>query len=143
MGEGRSEPIASLLPSLRDRRCRSPGSACRPVVDHRALLLFMFRPFMFRHGLRSGETCLQKWDAIMADTGTVSITRLKRGVSGVHRLQADELDTLVQLWTRYAESVHVFAGERGRGLTPGAMVSDRPTAIAKIVQRSGALAELL
>ena len=76
---------------------------------------------MFCHRLRSGEACLQK------------------------------LDTLVQLWTRYAESVHVFAGERGRGLTPGAMVSDRPTgrawatptAIAKIVQRSGALAELL
>jgi integrase len=89
---------------------------------------------MFRHGLRAGEACLLKWDAIMFDERSIAITRLKGSNSGVHRLQPDEIEALQDLRERYPGSYHLFVNERGEGLTTGA--------IAKIVERAGELAEL-
>jgi type 1 fimbriae regulatory protein FimB/type 1 fimbriae regulatory protein FimE len=89
---------------------------------------------MFRHGLRAGEACLLKWDAIMFDTGTISIARLKGSMSGVHRLQENELEALTQLKQDSPSSYAVFANERGSQLTTAA--------IAKIVERAGELADL-
>src|SRR3712207_5895051 len=52
---------------------------------------------LFRHGLRAGEACLLRWDAIDLKAGTIYITRLKRGNSGNHPLQPDEVERLTQL----------------------------------------------
>jgi type 1 fimbriae regulatory protein FimB len=99
-----------------------------PLRDRTLLLL------MFRHGLRAGEAHLLKWDAVMVAARSISITRLKGSMSGVHRLQADELEALVELRSQCPDSTHVFMGERHKPLTTGA--------IAKIMKRAGALAEL-
>ena len=118
-----------LTPAEVQRLITAAGERGRHRLRDLTLLLLMFR-----HGLRSGEVCLLKWDAIMADMHAISITRLKRGITGVHRLQPDALAALAQLRGRYPDSVYVFTGERGSGLTPGA--------IAKIVQSAGVEAEL-
>jgi type 1 fimbriae regulatory protein FimB len=99
-----------------------------PLRDSTLLLI------MFRHGLRPGEAHLLKWDAVMVAARSISITRLKGSMSGVHRLQADELEALVELRAQFPDSTHVFMGERHQPLTTGA--------IAKIMKRAGELAEL-
>lgn len=98
-----------------------------PLRDKTLLLL------MFRHGLRAGEACLLKWDAVMFDERAIAITRLKGSNSGVHRLQQDELDILKELKAT-SDSFQVFVGERGKGLTT--------SGIAKIIERCGEVAEL-
>lgn len=97
-----------------------------PIRD-RALLLLMFR-----HGLRAGEVCLLRWDAIDLQAGTIYITRLKRGNSGNHPLQPDEVELLAELKAK-SQGNHVFVGERGDPLTT--------MAIGKLVERTGKLAE--
>ncbi len=89
---------------------------------------------MYRHGLRVGEACLLKWDAIMFDQVAIAITRLKCSTSGVHRLQADELALLKELKEKSNGSFHLFNGERGKPLSEDA--------IAKLIARCGELAEL-
>ncbi len=89
---------------------------------------------MYRHGLRVGEACLLKWDAIMFDQAAIAITRLKGSTSGVHRLQADELALLKELKEQSNGSFHLFNGERGNPLSEDA--------IAKMIARCGELAEL-
>ncbi|MBW4523391.1 MAG: tyrosine-type recombinase/integrase [Scytolyngbya sp. HA4215-MV1] len=93
----------------------------------KALLLLMFR-----HGLRVGEACLLRWDAIDLKAGTIFVTRLKRGNSGNHFLQSDEVELLAEL-KGDRQSGHVFIGERGNPLTT--------MAIGKIVDRTGNFAE--
>ena len=97
-------------------------------LRQRTLLLLMFR-----HGLRVGEACALKWDAVLFDMRSLNITRLKHGLSGVHRLQPDELQALEQL-QQQSERGHVFVGERGQPLTTGA--------IAKIIKRAADQIEL-
>jgi integrase len=118
-----------LTPAEVHRLIEAAGNRGRHPLRDRALLLLMFR-----HGLRAGEACRLKWDAVMVDARTISITRLKRGQDGVHRLQADEIQALTQLRQHYADSFQVFVNERRMQLTTGA--------IAKIIDRAGELAEL-
>jgi integrase len=118
-----------LTPTEVHRLIEAAGLRGRHPLRDRTLLLLMFR-----HGLRAGEACLLKWDAIMFDERSIAIARLKGSNSGVHRLQADEVEALQDLKERYPSSYHLFVNERGEGLTTGA--------IAKIVERAGDLAEL-
>ena len=118
-----------LTPAEVQRLIEAAGTRGRHPLRDRTLLLLMFR-----HGLRAGEACRLKWDAIMLDARAISITRLKRGQSGIHPLQTNEIEALTQLRQRYADSFQVFVNERGSQLTTGA--------IAKIVDRAGDLAEL-
>lgn len=99
-----------------------------PVRDRTLLLL------MFRHGLRAGEACLLKWDAIMLQEKAIAITRLKGSASGVHRLQSDEIEALQELRQRYPDGYYLFVNERGERMTTDA--------IDKIIKRAGELAEL-
>lgn len=99
-----------------------------PIRDRTLLLL------MFRHGLRAGEACLLKWDAVMLKEKAIAITRLKGSTSGVHRLQSDEIEALQDLRERYPGGYYLFVNERGESLTTGA--------IDKIIKRAGELAEL-
>ncbi|MFM7424630.1 MAG: tyrosine-type recombinase/integrase [Elainella sp.] len=117
-----------LTPAEVSRLIDAAGQRGRHRLRDRAILLMMFR-----HGLRAGEACLLRWDGIMFDAGTVAITRLKGSQSGVHRLQADELDLLHQLKAG-RRGFWVFAGERGDKLTPNA--------IRKVVDRAGETADL-
>ena len=105
------------------------GERGRHRLRDRTLLLMMFR-----HGLRAGEASLLKWDAVMFDERNVSITRLKGSESGIHRLQTDEIEALLQLKEQYPGNYHLFVGERDKKLTTGA--------IAKIMMRAGELANL-
>jgi len=111
------------------RLIESAGDRGRHRLRDRTLLLLMFR-----HGLRAGEAVALRWDAIMFDAGAISIRRLKRGESGVHRLQEDELKALEQVKERYPESLYVFVSERGAKLSTDA--------VAKIVGRAGQVAKL-
>ncbi|MBD2121368.1 tyrosine-type recombinase/integrase [Trichocoleus sp. FACHB-262] len=118
-----------LTPREVQRLLEAAGQRGRHPLRDRTLLLLMFR-----HGLRVGEACLLKWDAVMLEERCIAITRLKGSNSGVHRLQPDELEALVLLRERYSGSYALFVNERGARLTTGA--------IAKIMKRSGELADL-
>ena len=85
---------------------------------------------MFRHGLRAGEACRLKWDAIMFERRIIYINRLKGSLSGNHPLQSDEIEGLKILRERYKDQggYYVFVNERGKSLTVAA--------IQKIVSRA-------
>ncbi|MEA5516762.1 tyrosine-type recombinase/integrase [Nodularia sp. UHCC 0506] len=91
---------------------------------------------MFRHGLRAGEACRLKWDAIMFERRIIYINRLKGSLSGNHPLQSDEIEGLKILRERYKDQggYYVFVNERGKSLTVAA--------IQKIVSRAADAAEL-
>lgn len=118
-----------LTPSEAYRLIRIAGERGRHRLRDRTLLLLMFR-----HGLRVSEVCLLKWDAVMVDEKKIVITRLKGSDSGIHRLQPDELEALLQLKEQNFGHSYVFVGEHGKNLTTGA--------IAKMMMRTGRLAEL-
>lgn len=118
-----------LTPREVQRLLEAAGQRGRHPLRDRTLLLLMFR-----HGLRVGEACLLKWDAVMLEERCIAITRLKGSSSGVHRLQPDELEALVLLRDRYSGSYALFVNERGTKLTTGA--------ISKMMKRSGELADL-
>jgi integrase len=118
-----------LTPIEVHRLIDAAGQRGRHPLRDRTLLLLMFR-----HGLRAGEVCLLKWDAIMFDIRSISISRLKGSVSSSHRLQEDEMESLMLLKQRYSNRFQVFVNERGEQLTTGA--------IAKIIERSAALLDL-
>lgn len=98
-----------------------------PVRDRCLLLL------MFRHGLRASEAASLRWDAVMMAEREISITRCKGSQSGVHPLQADELEALQAVRAAYP-GLYLFANERGDKLSTDA--------IAKIMTRAAELAEL-
>ncbi len=118
-----------LTPKEVYRLIEAAGERGRHRLRDRTLLLFMFR-----HGLRAGEVCLLKWDAVMFDEKAIAITRLKNGMSGMHRLQPDELDALSQLRQEQPKGYFVFSNERGEQMTTGA--------IAKIMRRARELVDL-
>lgn len=118
-----------LTPDEVSRLIETAGTVGRHPDRDRTLLLLMFR-----HGLRVGEAARLKWDAIMLDNQTISINRLKSSISGVHRLQPDEIEALKELRQIYPDSPLVLQNERG-----GELHHD---AIARIVRRAGELAEI-
>lgn len=81
-----------LTPAEVKRLIEAAGERGRYRLRDRTLLLMLFR-----HGLRAGEACLLRWDAVMFDARTINITRLKKSESGIHRLQEDEIQALWEL----------------------------------------------
>lgn len=118
-----------LTPEEVHRLIEAAGERGRHKQRDRTLLLLMFR-----HGLRVGEACLLKWDAVMLDEKSIAITRLKKSIGGMHRLQVDEVEALKRLRQHYPDGYYLFQNERGEMLTTGA--------IDKIIKRAGELAEL-
>lgn len=118
-----------LTPDEVTRLIEAAGLRGRHPIRDQALLLLIFR-----HGLRAGEAVRLKWDAIMLESRSIQIQRLKGSISGAHPLQPDEVELLQMLRQRYPNGHFLFCNERGVHLSPGA--------ISKIIERAGNLAEL-
>ena len=96
-------------------------------VRNHALILMMFR-----HGLRAGEVGELRWDAVLWGEKRINITRIKRGIDGVHNLEDDEIEVLKQL-KKESKSSYIFASERGVPLSNAA--------VAQMVKRIGKIAD--
>ncbi len=90
---------------------------------------------MFRHGLRAGEACMLRWDAVSFSDKTIFINRLKNSLSGNHPLLDDEIEILLRLRELYKpKSFNIFVGERGKSMTT--------EGVGKVISRLGAIANL-
>lgn len=101
------EEVLQLLEAARYRT--------RYPIRNQLLILLMFR-----HGLRAGEAALLKWESIRLEPRTIYIRRLKRGRSGVHGLQPDEVDLLQRLQEINPQR-HLFVGERAEPMEESAI----------------------
>ncbi len=88
----------------------SLGKSRQPDRDYALVLM------LFRHGLRANEASNLKWDAISFDDRSIWITRSKKGISGSHDLQADEIEALEAVRKRFPNGAYVFQSERGSRL---------------------------
>lgn len=100
-----------------------------PVRDKVLLLM------MFRHGLRVSEATSLRWDAVMFNQKTISVTRLKGSNSGTHPLEPDELEALQDLKSEGYPGLYLFVGERDSQPL-------KRDAVARIINSCAALAEL-
>jgi integrase len=67
----------------------------------------------YRHGLRAGEACGLKWEAIDFGRATLHVNRAKGGDPSVHPISETELRALRRLKRESPESPFVFVSERG------------------------------
>lgn len=86
------------------------------------------------HALRAGEMVRLEWTDIDLEGKTISIERIKGGVSGVHSLSLFEISQLEELKRQSPRSKYLFCSERGGPLTSRAVHS--------IVSRAGTIADL-
>jgi integrase len=87
----------------------------------------------YRHGLRASELVSLQWTQLDLKGATITIPRLKGGVSTQHPLRAVELRLLGKLRRQYPESRYVLMTERG---TPWSTANFR-----KILQRLATVAK--
>lgn len=87
-----------------------------------------------RHGLRVSEAIALRWDAVDFKTGTIAITRLKKGTPSTHYLKGQEMRSLRDLRRDWPDSPFLFASERG-----GPMTADN---VRKLVAKAGRDAKL-
>jgi type 1 fimbriae regulatory protein FimB/type 1 fimbriae regulatory protein FimE len=99
-----------------------------PLRDSTLILL------AYRHGLRVSELVALRWEQIDFAGGTISINRLKHGVSSTHPLRGLELRALRKLQREYPDSPYLFVSERGAAMAAATA--------RNIVERSGKLAGL-
>ncbi len=118
-----------LTPTEAGKLIDAAGNRGRHRLRDRALLLLMYR-----HGLRVSEAANLKWDCVLLDDGRIQVNRLKGSNSGVHPLQADEIELLRQVREAYPDSPYVFVNERGNALTRAA--------IGKLIERCAEMAGL-
>jgi len=89
---------------------------------------------MERHGLRVSEAIALRWDAVDLKTGTIAITRLKKGTPSTHYLKGPEMRALRDLRRDWPDSPFLFCSERG-----GPMTADN---VRKLVAKAGRDAKL-
>lgn len=70
----------------------------------------------YRHGLRVSELTSLRWEQIDFNSGTMHVTRVKRGDPGTHTLADDEIRSLRRL-RRTATGPFIFENERGGPIT--------------------------
>lgn len=134
-----STPTRKKNSEYRSREHLTPKEVARLIEvaelrgrhSHRDQTLILM---MFRHGLRATEASNLRWDAISLEDASIYINRAKGSNSGSHRLQADEIESLKLLRTKYPDGFYVFQNERGGQLSE--------SSIAKVVEATGKLAEL-
>jgi type 1 fimbriae regulatory protein FimB/type 1 fimbriae regulatory protein FimE len=88
---------------------------------------------IYRHGLRVSEAANLRWDHLHLEGGTVDVKRSKRGNSGSHTMDRDELRDLRKL-RKMVSGPYVFETERGSKMSTDV--------IWRIVRRSGDAAKL-
>ncbi len=108
----KAHEIDRLLAAAKDEQVTR-----NPARNYAMLLL------MFRHGLRVSELCGLKVSDVDFDEGTVSIRRLKHGVSGIHPLFKGETQT-IKAWLALradTDSNALFVSEQGKPFTRAAI----------------------
>lgn len=117
-----------LRPDEANRLIEAAGLRGRHGFRDKALLRMTYR-----HGLRASEAVEIRWEQIDLEHGTITVTRLKRGKTGNHTMDRDELRDLRRL-RKQNTAAYVFETERG-----GPMGRDT---LAYIVREAGKAAGL-
>src|SRR5260221_1975634 len=104
--------IDRLLAAAKDKQVTR-----NPARNYAMLLL------MFRHGLRVSELCGLKVSDVDFDEGTISIRRLKHGVSGIHPLFKGEAKAIKEWLAIRADTASdaLFVSEQGKPFTRAAI----------------------
>lgn len=100
-----------LVPAETKALIAAAGSAGRYRERDRVLLTMMYR-----HGLRVSELTDMRWDQVDFTGAKLHVTRLKKGNTGTHPIQGDELRAL-RAHRKASASEFIFVTDRGGPLT--------------------------
>ncbi len=87
----------------------------------------------YRHGFRVSELTALRWDQMELDSGSLHVSRIKKGTQSVHPIRGPEIRALRRLKRDYPATLYVFVTERKGPLTN--------SAVAKMIARAGQNAE--
>ncbi len=87
----------------------------------------------YRHGYRVSELTALRWDQVELDSGSLHVSRIKKGTPSVHPIRGPEIRALRRLKRDYPETPYVFVTERKGPLTD--------SAVRKMIARAGEVAE--
>ena len=87
----------------------------------------------YRHGFRVSELTALRWDQVELNSGSLHVSRIKKGTLSVHPIRGPEIRALRRLKRYYPETPYVFVTERKGPLTD--------SAVRKLVTRAGEVAK--
>ena len=87
----------------------------------------------YRHGFRVSELTALRWDQVELDSGSLHVSRIKKGTPSVHPIRGPEIRALRRLKRDYPETPYVFVTERKGPLTD--------SAVRKLITRAGEVAK--
>jgi type 1 fimbriae regulatory protein FimB/type 1 fimbriae regulatory protein FimE len=87
----------------------------------------------YRHGFRVSELIALRWDQVELDSGSLHVSRVKKGTPSVHPIRGPEIRALRRLKRDYPETQYVFVTERKGPLTD--------SAVRKVITRAGEVAK--
>ena len=83
----------------------------------------------YRHGFRVSELTALRWDQVELDSGSLHVSRVKKGTPSVHPIRGPEIRALRRLKRDYPETPYVFVTERKGPLTT--------SLVGKMIARAG------
>lgn len=83
----------------------------------------------YRHGFRVSELTALRWEQVELDSGSLHVSRVKKGTPSVHPIRGPEIRALRRLKRDYPETPYVFVTERKGPLTN--------SAVGKMIARAG------
>ena len=86
----------------------------------------------YRHDFRVSELTALRCDQVELDSGSLHVSRIKKGTPSVHPIRGPEIRALRRLKRDYPETPYVFVTERKGPLTD--------SAVRKLITRAGEVA---